>query len=83
MPEYCKIIGGYGRKPVDPAILSPESLSISTPGSCLTIAYIPVVDKETGQIIMKLTKIFAPPVLHEREKIPWNIEEMYPKPHKI
>lgn len=80
--EYCQIVGGYGREPVDPMILSPESLKARDKGGpCLTIAYVPVYDEETKQVDMELTKIFAMPVLHERETISWNAEMMYPKSH--
>jgi hypothetical protein len=83
LPEYCQIVGGYGREPVNPAILSQESHKAwSEKGPCLTIVYIPDIDPETNHVVMKLTKIFGPPVLHEREKIAFNMEVMYPKSYK-
>jgi hypothetical protein len=79
---YCQIVGGYGRDPVESSILSPESLEARDKnGPCLTLAYVPFYDKETEQISAKLTKIFSPPVLHERETVSWDIEAMIPKSH--
>lgn len=78
----CRIVGGYGRQPVDPAILSPESLERSkSDGPCLTIAEVPsVVD---GTFVIDVVKIFAPAVTHEREKVAFNAEMIYPRTHTI
>jgi hypothetical protein len=63
----CRILGGYGRVPVDPGVLSPESLARSKKdGPCLTLAEVPVV--EDGQVGWELTKIFSHPVIGAREK---------------
>jgi hypothetical protein len=62
----CNIIGGYGRTPVDVEILSAESLGRSRrDGPCMTIAEVPVLEDDS--IVMTVTTIFSPPVLHERE----------------
>lgn len=83
LPEYCKVIGGYGRKPADPAILSENSRKEqAASGPCLTLVYIPTIDPDTKQTIMELAKIFSPPILHEREVLPWNTELIYPRSHK-
>jgi len=78
----CQLLNGYGRLPVDPSVLSPESRKASErDGPCLTLAYVPVLD-ENDRPVHVLTKVFSPPVLHGRESVPWNIEGMYPKSHK-
>lgn len=62
----CHIVGGYGRTPVDPEILSVESLERSRrDGPCMTIAEVPVIEDDS--IVMTITTIFSHPVLHERE----------------
>lgn len=79
--EYCRIVGGYGREPVDSSILSPESKTArDNNGPCLTIAYVPTIEG-SGEVIMEITKIFSQPVLHERESVSWSIGNMYPKIH--
>ncbi len=76
---FCHIIGGYGRDPINRALLSPESLARSeTDGPCLTIAVVPTRDEETGMIQEEIVKIFAPPVKHPRETVPFNINLIYP-----
>jgi hypothetical protein len=63
----CRLVGGYGKTPVDPDILSEESrMRMSENGSCLTIAEIPVVHE--SDYVYTVIKIFHPAVLHEREK---------------
>lgn len=62
----CRIIGGYGRVPVDERILSEESKILTKKnGNCLTIAEIPKIVNDS--VAYEVTKIFSPPVKHERE----------------
>jgi hypothetical protein len=64
----CRLVGGYGRNPVDQSILSEDSKKLSKEhGPCLTIAEVPILDECSGLAVYQITKIFAPPVLHERE----------------
>jgi len=64
---HCHILGGYGRQPVDPTILSAESLErVKKDGPCLTLAEVPVLDD--GMITWELTKVFGPPIVNERER---------------
>jgi hypothetical protein len=66
----CRLIGGYGRKPVDMSILSEESKKLAiNNGGCLTIAEVPISDECSGLMTYQIVKIFAPPVLHARETI--------------
>lgn len=63
----CRILGGYGRVPVDPAVLSADSLVRSKKdGPCLTLAEVPAL--EDGQVVWELTKVFSHPVIGAREK---------------
>lgn len=64
---------------MDPGILSEDSRSASASGPCLTLAEVPTLDEDSGNVIYEIVKIFAPPVLHERETVPWQIDVMYPK----
>ncbi len=73
-------MGGYGRTPVDPRILGDESREAAAKsGPCLTLAEVPRLDKESGNIIFDVVKIFSPPVLHERETVPWQMDMIIPK----
>jgi hypothetical protein len=64
----CRIIGGFGREPVDKSVLSAESLEIlNRDGPCLTIAEVPSIDEE-GFVSYDVVKIFSPPCLTAREK---------------
>lgn len=79
--KKCKIYGGYGRTPVDAGVLSEESLALmERNGPCLNIVDIPTENSFNGTHF-ELTKIFAPPILHEREKVGWPFSLMYPKSH--
>lgn len=67
----CRLIGGYGKKPVDLSILSEESKKlVSEYRECLTIAEVPIIDECSGMMTYQIVKIFAPPVLHGRETVP-------------
>jgi hypothetical protein len=64
----CKIIGGFGRTPVDRTVLSEESIArVDRDGPCLTIAEVPDVD-EQGYVTFTVVKVFSPPCLSDREK---------------
>jgi len=77
---HCYIVGGYGRTPVERRILSETSKQIADrDGPCLTIAYVPVIDELTDELQFEITKIFSPPVLHEREKVGFHMGMLYPK----
>jgi hypothetical protein len=78
---FCRIVGGYGRIPVDKEILSIESAARSEKdGPCLTIAEIPTLEDDL--IIMEITKIFSHPILHERETVPDIINRIVPSSTK-
>ena len=63
---HCRILGGFGRKPVDVSILSEESRKrMEADGPCLTLAEVPAL--EDGQVSWNLTKVFSPAVLSARE----------------
>ncbi len=77
----CVIVGGYGRKPLDEAALSEESKKlVEKNGPCLTIAEVPTFEDDL--LVMELTKIFSPPILHEREKVDDVMSRIYPKAYK-
>jgi hypothetical protein len=62
----CRLVGGYGKKPVDKEILSEESKElVANNGKCLTIAEVPDVFR--NDVVYNVVKVFSPPVLHERE----------------
>ena len=76
----CSLIGGYGRTPVSPEVLSQESREASLrDGPCLTLAEVPRLDEESELLVYELVKIFSPPILHERETISDHINMMVPK----
>jgi len=82
--EFCHLVGGYGRDPIDQDILSEESRkAYLRDGTALTIAEVPSLD-ESGYVDRKIVKIFSPPVKHEREKtsVPKG-SDMYPSSHVI
>lgn len=63
----CRIIGGYGKVPIDASVLSDESKALMEKnGPCLTVAEVPIGD-DLNLIEWKVIKIFSPPVSHERE----------------
>lgn len=64
----CRIIGGYGKQPVDPTILSEESKAlVAQHGPCLTIVEVPELDEGSGLAVHQVVKVFAPAVFHDRE----------------
>jgi hypothetical protein len=76
----CRLLGGYGRKPVDLSDLSEESKKIATEnGTCLTVAEVPTLDEASGKVYYETIKIFSKPILHPREKVGPRFEMMYPK----
>ena len=79
----CHLVGGYGRTPVDKAILSAESLArAAKDGECLTVAEVPRYDDASGRVYYETVKIFAPPVLHSRETTGASVDSIIPKSHK-
>lgn len=65
--HLCVLIGGYGRKPVDPQILSEKSkIAYENNGPCLTIAEVPSIIND--DVFRVVEKIFSPPITHPREK---------------
>jgi hypothetical protein len=65
---FCRLLGGYGRVPVDTHILSAESLvKANRDGNCITIAEVPFLDPDTKKIAFEMVKVFAPAVKHPRE----------------
>ncbi len=78
----CRLIGGYGRTPVEDSILSSDSLLRKKHhGGCLTLAEVPEFDG-SDRIIYTLLKIFSPANLHPREKTSMTIDSIYPRSHK-
>jgi hypothetical protein len=74
--EFCSIIGGYGREPVDPSILSEQSKRlVESNGPCLTIAEVPVYDNDRVETVME--KVFSPPIKHDRETVASPPESVY------
>lgn len=66
---YCKILGGYGRLPLDEEVMSEASKEISrNNGRCLTLVIVPILDENSSTVGTELVKIFHQPVLHPREK---------------
>lgn len=66
--SVCHLVGGYGRVPIDPSVLSPESAGRSKEdGPCLTVAHVPVI--LDGVVTVDVVTVFNHPVLHERETI--------------
>jgi hypothetical protein len=79
-PVYCQILGGYGRNPVNPRILSASSLArMQKDGPCLTLAEIPYLDAVTNTLRTEVVSVFSQPVRHPRETVPFNINLLYPK----
>lgn len=76
----CRLVGGYGRVPVDPSKLSAASKEVAErDGPCLTIAEVPVEDGEA--VLFEIVKIFAPPVLSARESTIVQLDAQYPRSH--
>jgi hypothetical protein len=66
----CVVVGGYGRDPVDPSILSEESKSSSErDGRFLSIVEVPAFDKDSGKYYFEVVKVFHEPIVHPREKV--------------
>lgn len=66
----CRIVGGFGRNPVDRTVLSDASKAASDKdGPCLTIAEVPTLDDQKF-LTMEVVKIFSPPNLAAREMNP-------------
>lgn len=78
----CRIVGGFGRVPVDRSVLSEESKAVSDKnGPCLTVAEVPRVDD--GRIVFDVVKIFSPPILLDREKQPvTTVSDLSERSHK-
>jgi hypothetical protein len=78
------MIGGYSLAPVDKTILSKESLEeLGKHGSCLTIAEVPVLDKDSGHVSFELTKIFHEPILHPRATTDYKPDSMLSTSYKL
>jgi hypothetical protein len=78
----CQVVGGYGRIPIDPSILSEKSKELSDKnGPCLTIAEVPTHDIDSGKVRFEVTKIFHKPVLNSRERTDYQADMLYPKNH--
>lgn len=78
----CRIVGGFGRVPIDKAVLSKESAALyEKNGPCLTVAEIPSVDDQ-GYVLFEVVKIFSPPCLSDREtKVPTMFSNVEPRSH--
>jgi hypothetical protein len=78
--HVCRVIGGYGRVPVDPGILSPESAArAAADGPCLTLAEVPALEGDL--VVTTVVKVFSPPVLSDRETTTIMMDRMYPRSH--
>jgi hypothetical protein len=76
----CRIIGGFGRKPIAVEKLSEKSKELAVKnGPCLTLAEVPYVDEGSGVLTYDVVKIFSPPNLHPREKTTGIYDMMYPQ----
>jgi hypothetical protein len=76
----CKILGGYGRKPLEPKVMSKETRELAEKdGPCLTIAEVPALDPASGLVYYDTVKIMSQPILHPREKVSFRTEMMYPQ----
>lgn len=79
-PVFCRIVGGYGRTPLDDGAMSPETKERSLrDGPCLTIAEVPTKDEHSGHVYFEVTKVFHHPVLHPREKTDLNLNVAQPR----
>ncbi len=64
---HCRILGGFGKQPVDLSILSEKSKAlVEKNGPCLTIAEVPRLEDEL--VTYETVKIFSQPVVSDREK---------------
>jgi len=80
----CRVVGGYGRTPVDPSSLSEESKArAEKDGPCLTIADVPTVDPHTGKLYLETVKVFHHPITHPREKTPYKMDSYAQQSHSI
>ena len=81
--NICRIIGGYGQKPVDESILSEENKKIAKQnGYCITLAEIPIL-QEDNNVGFELTKIFSQPILSPRQKSNIPLDSMYARSHIV
>ena len=79
----CRLVGGYGQKPVDESILSEESKKIAKrDGYCITLAEIPII-QEDNNVGFELTKIFSQPILSEHQKTKIPLDSIYAKSHVV
>jgi hypothetical protein len=79
----CRLIGGYGKSPVDESILSEESKKIAKlNGYCMTVAEIPIIQID-GNVGFELTKIFSQPIVSDRQKTSIPLDSVYAKNHII
>lgn len=79
----CRIIGGYGKKPIRLEALSQESIELQKKhGPCFSIAEVPRIDTDSGHTYTEIVKIWHPEMFHPREKTNVVIDGMYPRSHK-
>lgn len=77
----CRIIGGYGKTPVDESILSEDSKKIAKlNGYCITLAEVPVIQID-GAVGFELVKIFSQPIVSDRQKTNIPLDSLYAKNH--
>jgi hypothetical protein len=77
----CRLVGGYGRLPVDPEILSDESKRLATQnGPCITIAEVPCLSDD-GAIDFEVIKVFSKPILSDRESSDMPLDSLYARSH--
>jgi hypothetical protein len=77
----CRLVGGYGRLPVDPEILSDESKRLAAQnGPCVTIAEVPYLNDD-GAIDFEVIKVFSKPILSDREHTNMPLDSLYARSH--
>lgn len=80
----CRIVGGYGREPVDPSSLSEESRARSEQdGPCLSIAEVPTFDQDSEKVHFEVVKVFHKPIMHPRERVSHKMDAMAPLSHAL
>ena len=83
-PVRCRLIGGYGQKPVPVDRMSDETRNVvERNGPCLTIAEVPRVDEPSGRIYFETVKIWSQPKLHPRQTTSVSMDRaMGPSAHR-
>jgi hypothetical protein len=77
----CKLIGNYGRNPIDRNHISDESLvSYEKNGPCLTLMN--SWEFHDGTMFPIILKVWSPPILSPRETKPFDVNQLTPRSHR-